>query len=155
MLARATLPIFIHPHPQQLADIIKWQCRIQSLLHRLKLCESQHLVLMLGDPCIIQLLRFGNVTIPLEYQGSDACFSSLRALQNLDQSLLTFLPESHPSASRALSLLTFIHTERCPGTNSECATYHHTPFCVIKSLSFRNGVRQNLPSVHTNTDLSL
>ena len=153
MLARATLPIFIHPHPEQLADIIKWQGRIQSLLQHLQLCESQHPVLMLGDPCIIPLLRFGNMTIPLEYRGSDAYFSSLRALWNLDQSLLTFLPESHPYASRALSLLTFIHTERFPGTNSECVTYHHTPFCVIKPLSFRNGVRQNLPS--DNTDLSL
>ena len=58
-----------------------------------------------------------------------------------------FLPQG------ALSLMTFIHTERCPGTSFECATHHHTPFCELKPWSFRKRVRQNLPSLHSNTNV--
>ena len=36
VLSGATLPIFIHPHAQQLAYNIEWQGRIQRLLQRIQ-----------------------------------------------------------------------------------------------------------------------
>ena len=152
VLSGATLPIFIHPHAQQLAYNIEWQDRIQRLLQRIQHFGSSNTLscgLVTHAPPPPMFWECDNTPWIKEIQP----LLQLNALQHLNRSLLPLLLKSHLSASRGIIIPDDLFTHTCPGTNFECATYHHTTYCVIKHWPLGSQAELTLTSLKPNVSL--